>query len=82
MRPCLRIEEPLVERQASSAQRTAITDAHGGGTYEGWEFMRAFYENATAVDDANARTQVLTSGEVAIDLNWCGSAFNLARNIG
>lgn len=59
-----------------------FTDETGEVTQEGWDFMRAFYANAIVVDDGDAKTQALASGEAVIDLNWFGGAFNQARDVG
>lgn len=59
-----------------------FTDDTGDVTEEGWDFMRAFFANAMLVEDGNARNQALVSGDAAIDLNWFGGAFNVARDVG
>ena len=44
--------------------------------------MTAFYANAIVVEDGDAKTQALASGDAVIDLNWFGGAFNQARDVG
>ena len=54
-------------------------DDNGDVTDEGWDFMRAFYENALiGVDKAYA----FQAGEAVIDLNWFGGALRFASDIG
>lgn len=53
-------------------------DENGEVTEEGWDFMRAFYNNGlTGVDKAYA----FQSGEAVIDLNWFGGAFSFANDL-
>ncbi|KPP86636.1 MAG: iron(III) transport system substrate-binding protein [Rhodobacteraceae bacterium HLUCCA08] len=59
-----------------------FTDENGEVTQEGWDFMTAFYANAIVVEDGDAKTQALASGDAVIDLNWFGGAFNQARDVG
>lgn len=59
-----------------------FTDETGEVSEEGWEFMRALYANAIVVEDGDAKTQALASGEAVIDLNWFGGAVNQARDVG
>lgn len=54
-------------------------DENGEVTDEGWDFMRALYENGLVDVD---KTQVFQSGEAYIDLNWFGGAFRFADEIG
>lgn len=59
-----------------------FTDEDGEVTQEGWDVMRALYANAIVVEDGDAKTQALASGEAVIDLNWFGGAFNQGRDAG
>lgn len=59
-----------------------FTDEDGEVTEEGWDFMRDLFANAVLVEDANARVQALTSGDVVISPNWFGGAFRDAENVG
>ncbi len=59
-----------------------FTDDTGEVSAEGWDFMRALYANAIVVEDGEAKTRALASGEAVLDLNWFGGAFNQARDVG
>lgn len=56
-----------------------FVDDNGDVSDEGWDFMRAFYENGLVDVD---KAQAFQSGEAYIDLNWFGGAFRFANEIG
>ncbi|MEM8564224.1 MAG: extracellular solute-binding protein [Pseudomonadota bacterium] len=59
-----------------------FTDESGEVTQDGWDFMRAFFDNGIVAEDFDSKTEALRNRNAVIDLNWLGGAKNYGKELG
>ncbi|MEM8580224.1 MAG: extracellular solute-binding protein [Pseudomonadota bacterium] len=59
-----------------------FTDDSGEVTQDGWDFMRAFFDNGIVAEDFDTKTEALRTRDAVIDLNWLGGAQKYGRDLG